>query len=80
MKVMLTIELNPDEASVADVKRKLDLDAAEIDEGFGVVCVSPEQNLYTILVDEEAAKKAAGKEGVEGPYSNPRIEPFGPPS
>jgi len=80
MKIMLTIELNPDEASLADVKHKLSLDAGEIDESFGVVCVSPEQNLYTILVEEEAAKKAAGNEGVRGPYSDPRIEPFGPPS
>jgi hypothetical protein len=78
--VMYTIRLAPEDASVGKVKARLGLGDDEIDEGFGVVNIDPEKSLYTILVDERAAEKLAGEEAVEGPFSNPRIETFGPPS
>lgn len=56
----------------------------ELDEQFGVVEIDPEDNLYSVLVDAEAARRVAPRgwkdeDGLEGPFSNPRIEPFGPP-
>ena len=51
----------------------------EIDPNFGVVCISPTENLYAILVEEEVNKRFQGNMGIKGPYSNPKIEPFGPP-
>jgi hypothetical protein len=73
---MMTLKLDPKEASFKDVRHKLDLADADIDPDFGVVNISPEENLYTILVDERAAQRVAGHESVKGTYSNPTIEPF----
>jgi hypothetical protein len=33
-----------------------------------------------VLVDEQAAEKINKQPDVGGPFSNPKIEPFGPPS
>jgi hypothetical protein len=78
-KNMVTLRLDPAEANLAAVSRKLHLSNDEIDPHFGVVCISPGENLYTILVEESASKKLQGNEEMKGPYSNPKIEPFGPP-
>ena len=74
----MTVELDPETASVAQAAERLGVEPDRIDADFGVVSIDPDQNLYTVLVDEQAAGDAAGRPGVEGPFSNPRIEPFGP--
>ena len=79
-KVMLTLKLHPREASLARVRRKLDLGPADIDEDFGVVGIDPAQNLYAVMVEEKAAGARAERRGVSGPFSNPRIESFAPAS
>ena len=78
-RVMVTLRLDPGQASPDEVRRLLGLTPDEVDPGFGVVNISPAEHLYTILVDEAAASRIAGAEPVEGVYGNPRIEPFGPP-
>jgi hypothetical protein len=75
---MMTLRLDPEHASLGDVRRLLDLGKGEVDAGFGVVNISPSEHLYTILVDEAAAARVQGADAVEGVYGNPRIEPFGP--
>ena len=77
--VMVTLRLAPEQASLPEVRRLLGLAAEEVDPGFGVVNISPAEHLYTILVDPEAAARIADAPPVEGVFSNPRIEPFGPP-
>ena len=77
--VMMTVELDPEAATVAKAAERLGVAQEQIDAEFGVVNIDPEQNLYTVLVDEQAAAGASDRPGVEGPFSNPRIEPFGPP-
>jgi hypothetical protein len=78
-KVMVTLKLDPEHASLDEVRRLLDLGEGEIDTGFGVVNISPREHLYTILVDEATAARVQHADLVEGVYGNPRIEPFGPP-
>jgi hypothetical protein len=78
-KVMVTLRLDPEHASLDEVRRMLDLGEDEVDAGFGVVNISPREHLYTILVDEATAARVQDAEPVEGVYGNPRIEPFGPP-
>ena len=76
---MLTLELDPQEATVGQVAERLGLAPEEIDAEFGVVPIDPDNHLYTVLVEEQASARVAGQPGVEGPFANPRIEPFGPP-
>jgi hypothetical protein len=76
---MMTVELDPDSATVDEVAKRLGLGPEEIDAEFGVVPIDPDNHLYSVLVDEQASARVAGQPGVEGPFSNPRIEPFGPP-
>jgi hypothetical protein len=78
-KLMVTLRLEPQEANLNEVKRKLHLKRGEIDRAFGVISIKPEENLYTILVDEAIAQRIEGVSGVQGSFSNPKIEPFGPP-
>jgi hypothetical protein len=79
-KYMMTLRLDPSEANLAAVSRKLKLNEDEIDPNFGVVSINPAENLYAILVEEAASAKLQGSEGIKGPFSNPKIEPFGPPT
>jgi hypothetical protein len=76
---MLTLQLDPSEASEEDVRRKLDLDDQALDPAFGVVEIDPAQHKYAVLVEEDVAERVQGSPEVEGPFSNPQIEPFGPP-
>ena len=80
-KVMVTLRLDPG-AGVARPGRAelLGLAPEEVDPGFGVVNISPAEHLYTILVDQDRPPtRIADAPQVEGVFSNPRIEPFGPP-
>jgi len=78
-RMMVTLRLDPEQASLPEVRRLLGLAEDEVDPAFGVVNISPAEHLYTILVDEAAAARIAGAPAVEGVFGNPRIEPYGPP-
>jgi hypothetical protein len=78
--VLMTVELEPDAADLAAAAERLGVPTAKLDAEFGVVPIDPEQNLYSVMVDEQVTDAAARRPGVAGPFSNPRIEPFGPPS
>jgi hypothetical protein len=78
-RVMVTLRLEPGQASLAEVRQLLGLAAEEVDPGFGVVNISPAEHLYTILVEEAAAARVRDAAQVEGVFGNPRIEPYGPP-
>ena len=73
--VMITLRLEPEQASLEEVRRLLGLAEDEVDHHFGVVNINPSEHLYTILVDEHAAERVKGAGPVRGVFSNPKIEP-----
>jgi hypothetical protein len=78
-KVMVTVKLDPQRVSLADARELLGVDADAFDQDFGVISVNPDEDLYAVLVEQDAVADMKTDEQVSGPYSNPRIEPFGPP-
>jgi hypothetical protein len=77
--LLLTIRLPSTEATIENAARHLGVDPDTIDPDFGVVLIDPADDKYAVMVDERSADRALGTEGVEGPFANPKIEPFGPP-
>ncbi|MEU6998241.1 hypothetical protein [Nonomuraea sp. NPDC046570] len=70
--VLITVRL-PRGATLADAIERLGLSEDEVDTGYGLVLIDPDQGLYGLRVTDEAGHRAGP------PYSDPRIEPFGPP-
>jgi hypothetical protein len=66
---------------LAQVAKQLGVEVHDIDSTFGVVPIDPERGMYAVQVrgDKLAARPESSKSGEHtGPWSNPRIEPFGP--
>jgi hypothetical protein len=80
-KLMMTIHSADKPPTLQEIAERYQLQPGELDQEFGIVEIDPERHDYAILVEPEVAKKIAPTENwqVSGPYSNPRIEPFGPP-
>lgn len=68
--VLVTVRLPPD-ATLDDAIERLGVPREEVDLGYGLVLIDPDQGLYGLRVSEKAWR--------EGAFSDPRIEPFGPP-
>jgi hypothetical protein len=80
-KVMITLTSTQGAPTVEEIERKFSLTPDDIDRQFGVVEVDDLACEYTILVEERAVPRIRSTEEwtVSGPFSNPRIAPFGPP-
>ncbi|MEO1160767.1 MAG: hypothetical protein AAFW74_09990 [Pseudomonadota bacterium] len=78
--VMMTVECPGDTPSVEMVAKKLNVTVSAIDTKFGVILVDVKRHIYTVRVDkDQLPKDAPQSEGVSGPYSDPKIAPFGTP-
>lgn len=73
---MVTLKLDPSQATVDRVRDLLQLGAHELDVPFGLVAVSPADGLYAILVDEAVARRIEGSEFVIGSFADPTIGPL----
>lgn len=71
--------------SLADVAGCFGLAVEQISSDYGVVKIADENGsgIYSVLVDAEARERVeaqlAEDDSVIGFFSNPHIEPFGPP-
>lgn len=74
--VMMTIHAPGGTPDLQEITKKYGLAPSEIDAEFGVVPLGNDD--YTILVETTAAHKITPNTewDTEGPYSNPKIEPF----
>lgn len=74
--VLLTVSLPAGNVTIEAVAQMLGVDPISIDPAFGVVLIDPASGKYAIMLDERFVSGALAREGVEGPFANPRIEPF----
>ncbi len=84
-KVMMNIRTpQPQAPSVEEVKQMFGLQDVDIDSDFGVIEIDPDDHLYTIRVEDGAAARLGGPASpswdATGPFSDPKIQPFGPPT
>ncbi len=80
-EVLITVRLAAP-ATLEAAMRRLGLTEDEVDTAYGLVPVDPGRNLYVLRVTEDAGRRlgdsgAGAADG--GPYSDPPIEPYGPP-
>lgn len=78
-KIMMTVKVDEGTPTLQDIQQKFSLSDDEIDPAFGLIEVDPAEHLFTFLVEETAIGKITNPDEwrIQGPYSNPRIEPFG---
>jgi hypothetical protein len=58
-RVMVTLRLDPGQATLPEVRELLGPAPEEVDPAFGLVNIGPAEHLSTILVDEPAATRVA---------------------
>ncbi|WP_108883349.1 hypothetical protein [Anderseniella sp. Alg231-50] len=78
--VMMNVQCPGDKPSIEVVAKKLNVTVSAIDTKFGIILVDVKRHIYTVRVDkEQLPKDQQQSEGVSGPYSDPKIAPFGTP-
>jgi hypothetical protein len=75
---LMTVEIAGEKPGIAHAAKALGVDSHALDKSFGVVPIDPARHLYAVQVREDAVAKRRPKPGSDGPFSNPRIEPYGP--
>jgi hypothetical protein len=71
----LTVELNPEDASLEQVSRRLHLDDREVDRDYGLVNISRRRNLYLLRVAPNAADRVAESDLVKHVHADIGVEP-----
>ena len=84
-KVMFTIQGPKQKPTLDEVCRRYGFARGDLDDGFGVIEVDPQDHTYAVLAEQSASRRVASesmrRDGkVKGPFANPKIAPFGPPS
>lgn len=68
--------------TLAQAAAQLGISASDLNADFGVVTIDPERNLFAVEVRADRLPAGADLEKAggpyRGPYSNPKIAPFGP--
>lgn len=74
---MMTIVAPRGAPSLEEAARQLGIDPNDMDASFGVVPIDPQRGLYAVQIRSKKPQQPASGQ-YQGPWSNPRIEPFGP--
>lgn len=78
--VLMTVAIPGPRPGIVQAAKAMGVRRDALDKGFGVVPVDPERHLYAVQVRaSEMPPAAPTNESYRGPFSNPRIAPFGPP-
>lgn len=60
------------------IAEKLFIAETDLDPEFGVVLIDPDKHLYCFMIDVTVLKKINPDSGIQGPFSNPKIETLDP--
>ena len=77
-KVLMTIVAPGKQPSLAEAAALLGVSAADLGEAFGVVPIDPGKGLYAVEIDADKVPAQSPGAPYRGPFSSPRIDPFGP--
>jgi hypothetical protein len=75
---LMTVTVPHGTPSLADAAKRLGVELSDMDTTFGVVPVDPDRGMYAVQVRAGQAQKQPEGSDYQGPWSNPKIEPFGP--
>ena len=76
---LMTVMIPGGAPGIERAAKTLGVAPGALDHRYGVVPIDPSRNLYAVQVREDALPKSPAADGdYSGPFSNPRIEPFGP--
>jgi hypothetical protein len=83
-KVLYNVRWTGERPTLEAICQRFGFTTDELDQQYGVIEIDPDEHVYSILVEDSAVARVGAEwrtEGtpLEGPFSNPRIEPFGPP-
>ena len=77
--VMMTITGGQEQPSIERVAEELSVPLCAFDAQFGMILVDPKRDIYAIRVDPDQMPEAIRSDFVvSGPFSDPKIAPFGP--
>ena len=74
--VLMTVSIEKADASLSEAAASLGVSSVDLDEGFGLVPIDLDRGLYAVKVRHDALPSADGAK-FRGPYSDPKIAPFG---
>jgi hypothetical protein len=75
--VLMTVRGTDGPPSLSEAAAQLHIPVQDIDAAYGVVPLG--QDLYAVQIDpQHLPAQRESTEPYRGPFSNPRIEPFGP--
>ena len=75
--ILITIETTSGKPSIDAAARQLGVSVTDIDASYGVIALDVEGKRFAVRV--RADKVDAACHGQDGSFSDPPIEPFGPP-
>ena len=75
--VLMTVTLDQSKASIAAAAKSLGVPVESIDAEFGLVPIDPDRGLYSVKIPSAAVPGGTSGTEFRGPFSNPRIAPFG---
>lgn len=77
MKVMMNVRWTK-VPTLNDICKRFGLSSSDVDQNFGVVLVTPEDNTCTFMVEQSKTSKVKANDDddwfVEGPFSNVPVE------
>jgi hypothetical protein len=80
-KALMTVQSENGPPTLEAAARQLDVVVEAVDASYGVVPIDPKQGLYSVQVDAaQLPNESPMDELYRGPFSSPRIEPFGGPA